>query len=49
MIIEGFFFFFFLLFLIETICCDPSFEPSRGGSNEGSQHRLYCRNNKNYP
>ena len=34
MIIEGYFF----LFLIETICYDPSSEPSRrDGSDEGSQ------------
>ena len=37
MIIEGYCF----LFLIETICCDPSSEPSlRDGSDEGSQ-RMY--------
>ena len=35
MIIEGLFF----LFLIETICCDPSSEPSlRDGSDGGSQY-----------
>ena len=45
MIIEGQFF----LFLIETICCDPSFEPSRGdGSDEWSQCMFLCRI-KNYP
>ena len=38
------------LFLIETICCDPSSEPSRrDGSDEGSQHMFLCRINKNYP
>ena len=32
MIIDG----YFVLFLIETICCDPSSEPSRrDGSDEG--------------
>ena len=37
----------FLLFLIETICCDPSSEPSRqDGSDEGSQHMFLCRINK---
>ena len=31
----------FFLFLIETICCDPSSEPSRqDGSDEGSQHMV---------
>ena len=35
MIIEGYCF----LFLIETIRCDPSSEPSRqDGSDEGSKH-----------
>ena len=35
MIIEGKFF----LFLIETICCEPSSEPSRReGPDEGSHH-----------
>ena len=39
----------FFLFLIETICCDPSSEPSRAdGSDEGSQHLVLCRINKNY-
>ena len=38
------------LFLIGTICCDPSSEPSqRDGSDEGSQHMFLCRINKNYP
>ena len=45
-IIEGYFF----LFLIESICCDPSSEPShRDGSDEGSQHIFLCRINKTYP
>ena len=40
----------FFLFLIETICCDPSSELSRrDGSDEGSQHMVLCRINKNYP
>ena len=31
------------LFFIETICCDPSFEPShRDSSDEGSQHMFYA-------
>ena len=34
MIPEGYFF----LFVIEIICNDPSSEPSRDGSDEGSQH-----------
>ena len=34
----------FFLFLIETICCNPSSEPSRqDGSDEGSQHMFLCR------
>ena len=38
------------LFLIETICCDPSSEPSqRDGSYEGSEHIFLLRINKNYP
>ena len=46
MITEGLFF----LFLTETICCDPSSEPShRDGSDEGSQPMFSCRINKNYP
>ena len=46
MIIEGYFF----LCLIETICCDPSSEPSRrDGSGEGPQHMLLYRTNKKYP
>ena len=46
MIIYGYFF----LFLIETIVCDPSSEPSRrDGSDEGSQHRFLYRTDKNYP
>ena len=38
----------FFLFLMETICCDPSSEPSRrDGSDEGLQHMFSCRiNNK---
>ena len=40
----------FSLFLIETICCDPSSEPSRqDGSDEGSQHTFLWRINKNHP
>ena len=36
------------LFLIETVCCDPTPEPShRDGSDEGSQHMFLCRI-KNY-
>ena len=38
------------LFLIETICCEPSSEPShRDGSDEGSQHMVLCRINKIIP
>ena len=38
------------LFLIETISCDPSSEPSRqDGSDVGSQHTFLCRSNKKYP
>ena len=37
------------IFLIKTICCDPSSEPShRDGSDEGSQHMFLCRSNKYY-
>ena len=44
--IEGLFF----IFLIKTICCDPSSEPSfQDGSDEGSQYMFLCRTNKNYP
>ena len=44
MIINGYFFFF----LIETICCDPSSEPSRqDGSDEGLQHMFLFTINKN--
>ena len=40
----------FFLFLIETISCDPSSEPSRqDDSDEGWQHMFLCRLNKNYP
>ena len=36
-------------FLIETICCDPSSEPSqRDGSYEGSKHMVLCRINTHY-
>ena len=43
MIIERHFF----LFLIESICCDPSSEPSRrDGSDKGSQHMFVCRMKK---
>ena len=46
MVIERYIF----LFLIETICCDPSSEPShRDGSDEGSQHMFSCRVDKNHP
>ena len=46
MITEGYFF----LFLIETVCCDPSSEPShQNSSDEGSQHIMLCGINKNYP
>ena len=45
MIIEGYFF----LFLIETICCDPSCEQFKDGSDEGPQHMFLCRTDKNYP
>ena len=46
MINEGLCFFF----LIETICCDPSSEPSgQDSSDEGSQHMFLCRINKNNP
>ena len=41
MIIEGYFF----LFLIETICCDPSSEPSR--RIEGSQRMFLTELTKN--
>ena len=35
------------LFLIETISCDPSSEPSnQDGSDEGSQYMFLCRINK---
>ena len=41
---------FFLISHIETICCDPSSEPSHGdGSDKESQHVVLCRINKNYP
>ena len=40
----------FELFLIETICCDPSSESShRDSSDEGTQHMVLWRINKNYP
>ena len=43
MITEG----YFVLFLIETICCDPSSEPShRDGSDERSQHMFYAELSK---
>ena len=39
-----------LSYLIETICCDPSSELSGQNSlDEGSQHVVLCRINKNYP
>ena len=38
------------IFLIENISCDPLSELSRqDGSDEGSQHMVLCRINKNYP
>ena len=38
------------VFLIKTVCCDPSPELSRqDDSDEGSQHMVLCRINKNYP
>ena len=38
------------LFLLETICCDHSSEPShRDGSDEWSQSMFLCRINKKYP
>ena len=40
---------FFFLSLIETICCDPSAEPFRDGSDEGSQHKFYAELTKNIP
>ena len=46
MIIEGLFF----LFLVETICCDPSSEPScQGGSDEVAEHLFSCRISKKWP
>ena len=41
----------FFLFLIETICCDPSFKPSlQEGSDEGPQLVVFkCRINIHYP
>ena len=34
---------------METICCNPSSEPShRGGSDERSQDMVLCRISKNY-
>ena len=37
----------FFLFLIESICCDSSFELPHGGSSDKvSQHRLLCRSKK---
>ena len=39
MVIEG----YCSLFLIETICCDPSSEPSgQDSSDEGTQHTFYA-------
>ena len=39
-----------IIFLIETIHCDPSYEPNlRDGSDAGSKHTFLCRINKNYP
>ena len=46
MIIEGLFF----LFFIETICCDPSSEPSyQDGLDKGSQHMFLSRTDINDP
>ena len=40
----------FFLFLNETICCDPSLEPSpQDGSNDGSQSMFLWKNMDNYP
>ena len=33
----------FLLILHKNLCCDPSSEPSRDSSDEGSQHRVSVR------
>ena len=45
MIIEGYFF----LFLMKTIRCDSSSDPSRrDGSDEGSHHMFLCRIKKSY-
>ena len=36
--------------IYETICCDPSCEPSHwDGSDDGSQLMFFCRINKKYP
>ena len=46
MMFDGYFF----SFLNETICCDPSSEPSqRDGSDDGSQLMVLCRIIKIYP
>ena len=37
-----------MLVLHKNICCDPSSEPSRDGSDEGSQHMVSRRSKKNY-
>ena len=37
------------LFLKENIFCDPSLEPSRYGSNNGSQNMFLGRQTDNYP
>ena len=33
-------------FSLKPLCCDPSSEPSRDGSDEGSQHMFLCRINR---
>ena len=39
----------FFLFLIETIGCDSSYEPSRRDGSDGGYNMFLCRINKNYP
>ena len=39
----------FFLFFNKNICCDPSLEPFRRGSDDGSQNMFLCRNIANYP
>ena len=46
MVIDGSYF----LSCVEIICCELFSGPShRDGSDEGSQHIILCRTNKNYP